>query len=197
MSAPDPRNPLVVDIRDLGRRAGTMREIHRVVPAPADLGIALARIPEGRDLDLQLKIESVVEGVLVTGFIGAQVDGECARCVDPLTWDEEATILELFRYPATDARGSRIAEENEDDEETTSWVEDDFINLEPVVRDAVVLGLPMSPLCSLDCAGLCSTCGLRLEGQPDHRHDTVDPRWEALRTLVDAPPDDQPESRVE
>lgn len=186
-----------MDIRDLGRRAGEMREIHQVVPAPADLGIALARVPEGSDLDLQLKVESVVEGVLVTGFIGAQVEGECSRCVDPLTWDEEATILELFRYPATDARGSRIAEETEDDKESTSWVEDDFIDLEPVVRDAVVLGLPMSPLCSLDCAGLCSTCGLRLEDQPDHRHDTVDPRWEALRTLVDAPPDDQPESRVE
>lgn len=197
VSAPDPRNPLVVDIRDLGRRAGTLREIHRVVPAPADFGIALARVPEGSDLDLDLRLESVVEGVLVTGVIGARVEGECARCVDPLTWEEDATILELFRYPASDARGARIAEEFEDDQEATSWVEDDSIDLESVVRDAVVLGLPMVPLCSAECAGLCPTCGLRLAGQAGHRHDTVDPRWEALRTLVDAPSDDQPDSRPE
>lgn len=186
VTTPDPRKPLVIDIHDLGRRAGSMVELHRVVPAPADLGVALARVPEGSDITLNLRLESVVEGVLVTATANTDVVCECARCLDRLVFHEEVDFIEMFRYPATNARGARVSEDDEDlEDELPLLVEDDTIDLESPLRDALVLDLPISPLCSQDCAGLCPTCGIRLEGQPDHHHDSTDPRWAALAALSD------------
>lgn len=183
MTSLDPRAPLVLDVHDLGRRAGSLKDTTRVVPAPADLGVALARIPEGADLHLDVRCESAGEGIWVTGTVAFTVVGECARCLEPITWPQEATFSELFSYPPSDARGARIMEDG-DEEEPAMLVEDDLIDLEPIVRDAVVLTLPLAPVCSEDCAGLCPTCGVRLEAGHDHRHDTIDPRWEALRALT-------------
>lgn len=183
VTALDPRSPLVLDMRELGRRAGSMWETSRVVPAPADLGIALAGIPEGADMDLEVRCESAGEGIWVTGTIGSTVVGECARCLEPITWPQEAAFSELFAYPPTDARGARVAPDD-DEIEPPIYVEDDLIDLEPIVRDAVVLTLPLAPVCANDCAGLCPTCGVRLETGHDHRHDMIDPRWEALRALT-------------
>lgn len=186
VTTPDPRKPLVIDIRDLGRRAGSMLELHRVVPAPADLGVGLARVPEGTDITLDLRMESVVEGVLVTATATAEVVCECARCLDRLSYDEEVRLVEMFRYPATNARGVQVAEdENELREEPPAMVIDDMIDLEAPLRDALVLDLPISPLCAPDCAGLCPTCGIRLAGAPDHHHDSLDPRWAALAALTE------------
>ena len=183
VTALDPRAPLVLDMRDLGRRAGSQMETDRVVPAPADLGVALARVLEGADMNLQVRCESAGEGIWVTGTVAFDVVGECARCLEPMSWPQEASFSELFTYPPTDARGGRIPVED-DDEDLHSLVEDDLIDLEPIVRDAVVLALPMAPLCREDCAGLCATCGVRLEAGQDHRHDTIDPRWAALQALT-------------
>lgn len=183
MTSLDPRAPLVLDVHDLGRRAGSLKETARVVPAPADLGVALARVPEGADLALTLRCESAGEGIWVTGTVAFTVVGECARCLEPIAWPQEARFSELFSYPPSDARGARIMED-EDEEEPQIYVEDDLIDLEPIVRDAVVLTLPLAPVCDEDCAGLCPTCGVRLEAGHDHRHETTDPRWEALRALT-------------
>ena len=180
----DPRSPLVLDIRELGRRAGSIMETARVVPAPVDLAVALARVPEGADLALRVQCESAGEGIWVTGSVDFTVVGECARCLEPLSWPQEATFEELFAYPPTDARGARV-DEDDDEEGERSIVEDDLIDLEPIVRDAIVLSLPMAPMCREQCAGLCPTCGVRLEAGHDHRHETIDPRWEALRALTD------------
>ena len=184
MSALDPRAPFVVDTRDLGRRAGAMRPLHLTVPATSGWGSGLARVPEGSDIDLDLRLESVVEGVLVTGTARVQVDAECARCLDPVTWHEDTDIQELYAYPPQDARGHRVDDAGDDDEDAPPLIEDDLIDLETTVRDAVVLRLPIAPLCRETCPGLCPQCGVQLAQDPGHRHEEQDPRWAALEALL-------------
>ena len=178
----DPRKPLVLDTRELGRRPGSMRELHTVVPAPAGLGIAdLVGVPVGGDLDLDLRLESVMEGVLVSGEVTATVQGECSRCLEPVSEVLQVRLQELYAY---EGRGAEAG----DDEEEESRMEGDHLDLEPALRDAVVLALPLTPLCSEDCSGLCVDCGERLDDLPeDHAHEATDPRWAALRGLTDHP----------
>ena len=168
----DPHDPLVLDVHRLARRPGSMLKVVRTVPAPADLGLEVIGVPSGADVELNLKLEAVVEGVLVSGTARAPLTGECVRCLDPLTDEVEVTFAELFVAPGNDG----------DDE--TLWLQDDLIELEPVVRDAVVLTLPLRPLCEEDCPGLCVQCGARLADDPEHAHPDVDPRWAALEALV-------------
>ena len=172
---PDPSAPWVIDTRELGRRPGAMRTYHREVPLPAGLGLDVVRIPEGDQLALDVRLESVMEGVLVSGTATAPITGECARCLDPLTDRVEVELTELFAYPDT-----ATVESTDPDE--VSRVVDDLVDLEPVVRDAVLLALPQAPLCRDDCPGLCPDCGGRRdELGANHRHETMDPRWAALK----------------
>ncbi|MPZ93310.1 MAG: DUF177 domain-containing protein [Propionibacteriales bacterium] len=152
----------------------------RSVPAPADLGIDVLEVPEGSDLELDLRLEAVMEGVLVTGTARAHLVGECTRCLERLEQDLEVDLQELYAYDDGDRRA------NGAEDEETSRLEGDYLDLEPVVRDAVVLALPYTPLCRDDCPGLCPTCGARLADDPQHNHgDAIDPRWAALTTLTD------------
>lgn len=174
----DPRSPLVLDTRDLPRRPGSMREIDRVVPAPADLGLELIGVPDGADLRLDLRLESVSEGVLVSGVVTAPVTGECGRCLRPISDTLTVSIQELFAY-----ENSTTDETAEEDE--VGRMQGDLINLEPTVRDAVVLALPTNPLCRDDCPGLCQECGTAWDDLPaDHSHQQGDPRWAALQKLT-------------
>ncbi|GLY72640.1 YceD family protein [Actinoallomurus iriomotensis] len=180
----DPRDPFVIDTRTLGRRPGSMRKDSYTVPAPADLGVEMVGVPEGADVELDIRLEAVLEGVLITGTARAALSGECARCLDPLTSSIEVEFQELYVYDDT-----RSGENAGDDERR---LEGDLIDLEPVVRDAMVLALPLSPLCRDDCPGLCSDCGVRLaDAEPDHHHDAVDPRWAALQGMLDQRQEDQ------
>lgn len=161
-----------------------MVTVTRTVPAPADLGVPMARVPEGSPIDLDLRLESVMEGILVSGTADLEIAAECSRCLDPVSWHEDVDLSELFRYPATDARGA-LVEDEEDDDDPLPEVRDDLIDLLPVLRDVVVIDLPLAPLCSDDCQGLCSTCGFRLANDPEHAHEEVDPRWAALAGLTE------------
>jgi len=185
----DPRNELVLDTRALGlpRRAGSMVTVHRMVAAPESMGVAVAWVPEGSPIEVDLRLESVLEGVLVTGTARVGVDAECARCLEPVHWQEGVDFSELFVYPATDARGSVVEEPAGDDPQP--MVQDDCIDLEGTLRDAVVLTLPLAPVCRQDCGGLCPQCGVRLDEAPGHVHQSTDPRWSALAGLLD--PDQQ------
>ncbi|HVE26904.1 MAG TPA: YceD family protein [Sporichthya sp.] len=182
----DPSDPLVIDVHRLARRPGSMLREVRTVPAPADLGLDVIGVPEGADLELNLKLEAVMEGVLVSGTARAPLAGECVRCLDPLDDTIEVEFAELFVSPGRP--GDTAGQDDGDDE--TCWLQDDLVELEPVVRDAVVLALPLQPMCEDDCPGLCSQCGARLADDPGHRHDSVDPRWAALEAI--ARPDVQP-----
>jgi uncharacterized protein len=170
----NPRQPFVLDVRELGRRPGSMRPVRAEVPAPPELSVGLAAIPAGVPLTLDLRLESVVEGVLVSGTVSAAVTGECARCLTPVEDTVTVPLTELFAYPDS-------ATEQTSDEDEVSHLVGDMLDLEPVVRDAVVLDLPLSPLCREDCRGLCAGCGVALDDLPDdHTHTTTDPRWAAL-----------------
>jgi uncharacterized protein len=174
----DPRAPLVLDTRELGRRPGSMHGVSRTVPAPADLGIEVLRVPEGSQVELDLRLEAVMEGVLVTGTALAALEGECVRCLGPITDELEVDLQELYVYD------DRDHDPDEDDE--VSMLQDDLLDLEPLLRDAVVLALPFQPLCQPDCPGLCVECGARLADDPEHGHEEpVDPRWAALAELAE------------
>jgi uncharacterized protein len=172
----DPRQPLVLDTRELGRRPGSMRTVRFPAPAPERLGVDLIGVPAGAQLDLDLRLESVMEGVLVSGTATVPLTGECGRCLEPVSETLTVDLQELYAYPESDA---------DDDDEGLARMEGDFLDLEPVLRDAVVLALPLTPLCQPDCAGLCVDCGERLDDLPaDHGHDAPDPRWAALQGLT-------------
>jgi uncharacterized protein len=178
----DPRAPLVLDTRELGRRPGSQRHVERTVPAPADLGIEVLRVPEGSPVELDLRLEAVMEGVLVSGTAHAELQGECVRCLEPIVDEVEVELQELYVYEDH----ALPPEEGDDDE--VSVLQDDLVDLEPALRDAVVLALPFQPLCMDDCPGLCPECGARLADDPDHTHEApIDPRWAALTELSTDP----------
>jgi uncharacterized protein len=168
--------PWVIDTRDVGRRPGSSRSYHRVAPAPVGFGDPeVIGVAKGSEVELDLLVESVVEGVLASGTAKAATVGECSRCLDPLSGTVEVRFTELFAYPDS-------ATEATTDEDEVARLVDDLIDLEPTVRDAVVLALPQVPLCSPDCRGLCAECGVKwADLGPDHAHETIDPRWAALQ----------------
>jgi uncharacterized protein len=164
-----------------------MREESLVRSAPEGIGIMSIGVPPGSDVELELRLESVIEGVLVSGTARVQLTGECSRCLDPVSDELEVDIQELFVYEETDHRGRPVRTdslEGEDEDEQRHLV-GDYLDLEPVLRDAVVLDLPLAPVCRDDCPGLCPQCGFRLEDDPTHDHDVIDPRWAALGALAD------------
>jgi uncharacterized protein len=152
--------------------------VSRTVPAPADLGIEVLGVPEGSPVELDLRLEAVMEGVLVTGTATAALAGECARCLEPISDEIEVRFQELFVYEDQGV--------DPDEELEVSMLQADLVDLEPLLRDAVVLALPFQPLCTEDCPGLCVECGARLADDPEHGHDEpVDPRWAALGALTE------------
>ncbi|MCI9889743.1 DUF177 domain-containing protein [Micrococcales bacterium 31B] len=170
----DPRSPLVLDTHLLQRSPGSMREFNRVIQAPEGFGTEVLAVKPGANMILELRAESVMEGVYVSGRIKAIAYGECMRCLDPIEPHINKEFGELFAYP----------EKLEGEADDILLVEDDLINLEPVLRDAALLDLPFTPLCRPDCGGLCSECGIRLDDEPGHAHEMLDPRWAALQQLA-------------
>lgn len=157
-----------------------MRTLELTALAPEDLGTEVIGIPPGSELELQLRLEAVMEGILVTGEVRGQAIGECVRCLDEFSDDVEVPVLELFRYPER----AQVARDEGDDEEDVYELDGDLIDFEPVLRNAVVPALPFQPLCRDDCPGLCSECGAHLADDPDHTHEILDPRWAKLSGIA-------------
>jgi uncharacterized protein len=175
----NPRAPLVLNTKDLPRRPGAMREVRRTIPAPKDLGLELVGVPEGAELSLDLRLEWVSEGVLVSGTATAPVTGECGRCLIPIDDTVTVSLQELYAL-------ERSATDETADEDEVGRLQGDLLDLEPALRDAVVLALPANPLCQEECPGLCPECGVRWDELPaDHGHQEVDARWSALRGFTD------------
>ena len=165
-------NPYLIQIHELMHRPGALRRIELSFPAPEAFDNGFAAIAQGAEIDIDGRVESVHEGVLVTANVQTEGKTECSRCLDPLELEVDVEFQELFAYSLTD----------EDDLVIT----DDSIDLEQVVRDAVVLSLPFQPICSSDCGGLCADCGAKLKDDPQHAHEApVDPRWNALKNLME------------
>lgn len=162
----------IISLRDLKRTAGATKDFALSEPLGDDLLVGLVRFPADEVVGAQGTLESVGDGVLVTGEASAEVNAQCSRCLTDFSYKTAAEIQELFIY-------RDFAEQYED--EDVSFIKDDAIDLEPVIRDVLILDQPLVVLCQPDCRGLCPVCGINLNENPDHTHpDTVDSRWRAL-----------------
>lgn len=174
--------PLVVDIVDLPRQIGSVKDVRVETAAPADLGTDVIGVPEGSPVVLDAQLTSMEDGVLARGRADVHIHGRCVRCLRDLDEDRTIAFDELYYLPqAAEAQAAEGDEEAAD----LFLVGETDLDLEPALRDALVPALPFRPLCRPDCAGLCPECGRRVDNLPaDHRHDHPDPRWSALAALL-------------
>ena len=163
-----------VSVAEILGKPGTYRDmtVREVLP---EVGNALARL-SGDPIEARLRAESVVEGVLVTGPVDVQAEFDCARCLTKITGEVSVEVCELYVGPGHEAPP----------EEDPYRVDGLEIDLEPMLRDAVTLALPLRPICREDCKGICARCGQDLnQGPCDCKDDEIDPRWAALAELRD------------
>lgn len=164
-----PRHPFVVSVATLLRQPGARRRERRSGPIP-DLVVGAAAVPEGAEVEVDVTLEAALPGILASGSVRAPWEAECRRCLGPAGGVVEAAVRELF--------------EDGGDPETTYPLEGDRLDLEPLARDAVLLELPLAPLCRPGCLGLCGRCGAELNlGPCGCPPGGGDPRWAALDAL--------------
>ena len=165
-------SPFSISVRDLINKPGQMREHTLDVPLAEPFTNSVVAVSAGSNIEVDVRLESVHEGILATGDAFAEAKAECSRCLEPLTLPVEVDFQELFAYSVTDEEELAVIDES--------------IDLEQVIRDEVVLSLPFQPVCNESCLGLCAECGVKLAENPQHRHEAaVDPRWKALEKLKD------------
>jgi uncharacterized protein len=160
---------LVIDVSDLTHQPGSSRSVQVNESVPG-LGTELAAVPDDRSIDAELLLESVVEGILVSGPVAGGMNLSCARCLKSFQADFHLNVQELF------VAGAVIG----DDEYP---LEEDAIDIEPMIRDAVLLSMPFAPLCRPDCLGLCERCGGDRNLGECTCEPEVDPRWAPLAGL--------------
>ncbi|WP_298864302.1 YceD family protein [Microbacterium sp.] len=149
-----------------------MREHRFSVTLEDKWGEGIVAVEAGETVDLDVRLESVHEGILVSGTADSDYAGVCGRCLTDITAPVEVEFQELFAYPG--------------DEEADFEVQDDHVDLETLVRDAVVLSLPFQPVCQPDCPGLDPNTGEKLAVSTDAESPApIDPRWSALRQITD------------
>ena len=176
------KSPYAIAVYDLMHRPGEMREKNLDIRVPEGFGNAVIGVREGSPMKIDARLESLHDGILVSGEARTVIDGECVRCLTEIRKATRVEFQELFAYS--------------EDEAFDYTVYDDYVDLEPVVRDAVVLSLPFQPVCQEDCTGLCPECGVRLLDNPGHEHEApVDPRWAALAGLDSLSEDSTEEKR--
>jgi len=178
---------------ELPRRAGEMKEYQLDLEILEPVGVPLVAVPAGDVIELDIRLESVAEGILLSADLYAIAKGECIRCLDPVEITVVRKIQELYRYePSNDKGGKRkkhssrtdTSDEIDLDAVDELWLDGNEMNLEIPIRDAVVLDLPVNPLCSEACLGLCPDCGEKWEKLPeDHAHEVIDARWAGLAGL--------------
>ncbi|OIH97096.1 MULTISPECIES: DUF177 domain-containing protein [unclassified Curtobacterium] len=163
-------SPYALRVRDLAHRPGEMREHTLDVTVPDAMGAGVIAVREGAELRIDLRLEGLHEGVLVSGHASADATGECSRCLIDISEPVEVDFAELFAYDVS--------------EDFDFFVRDDHVDTEQVVRDAVVLALPFQPVCRPDCPGLDPETGERLAdlGEQPARP-ALDPRWAALSAV--------------
>lgn len=165
------KTPYTVNVRDILHKPGEMREHSFDVDVKEKLGEGLVAVQAGEELHVEVRLESVHEGILVSAEVSADADGECGRCLRDITLPVEVEFQELFAYSS--------------DEAFDHEVKDDHVDLESLIRDTVVLSLPFQPVCEPDCPGLDPATGERLAENPaEPAPEPIDPRWSALAGLA-------------
>ena len=170
--------PFVVDVRPLIGKPGAYQRLDLTEPAGPGVSTPVVVVAENEPVTARVMLESVREGILVTGDASTTGDAVCSRCLDPVRVPLTADLQELYAWSAQEA-------EVDDLGELGPHLEGESLDLRPAVRDGLILEMPPAPLCDVDCPGLCAQCGAKLADDPDHHHDTTDPRWEALSALKD------------
>jgi uncharacterized protein len=161
-----------IEVRDLLEQPGASRRVH-VDEAVPGLHLELAEVQEHNRLHGDLTLESVVEGIFVSGTLAGTMELRCARCLKEFSSPFDVQMHELFP----------VAPRPDDDYGLSP---DLTLDPEQLVRDAVLLAMPFSPLCKPDCRGLCPRCGGdRNLGQCACTEETLDPRWARLQGLFD------------
>jgi uncharacterized protein len=182
---------------ELPRRAGEMKEYQLDITLEEDMGVPLIAVPAGDVIEIDARLESVTEGILLSADIYAIAKGECIRCLDPVEITIDRKIQDLYRYePTSDNRKDKKEKKRkkndksghdedvdlESDDEL--WMDGNVMNLETPIRDAIVLDLPVNPLCSDQCEGLCPDCGEKWATlEEGHVHAAIDARWAGLADL--------------
>jgi uncharacterized protein len=161
-------HPFVVEIGALRRSPGSRQRVEVSAPI-SELFVSGSRVPEDAEVHFRGLLESVHEGILVTGVVEAPWEGECRRCLEPARGSIETSLCEL-------------AVEHGDDE-TTYPLDPEELDLEQMLHDTVILELPLAPLCAEDCAGLCAECGANLNLEACSCERPVDSRWGPLVLL--------------
>lgn len=158
---------LVIQVKDLIYKPGTMKELTLEHSLTDNLGTEVIAVAKDTKIVLAVRLESVHEGILVSAEGETIAKSECSRCLEKLEVDVPIEIQELFHYRP----------ENEDD----FFIEQDRVDLEQPLIDSVVPNLPIQPLCSDDCPGLCADCGEKLDVANHHHQKPIDPRFDALK----------------
>lgn len=163
--------PFLVPAATLRKVPGTVREEQRrgAIEGLAAVGVA---VPEGAEVVVDVTLSSYPEGIMAVGSVTAPWVGECRRCGGPVAGELSVAVHE------------RYVGDGSPDDEAYSFA-DDLIDLEPLARDAVLLDLPLAPLCSEDCSGMCPQCGANRNVEPCQCQAPQDPRWSALDALRD------------
>ena len=163
------RTPLAVNVADLLRRPGARR--HEDLQARVEGVSVVGTWVEADDgVHVEANLESVSEGILVSGTVSAPWHGECRRCLAPLSGAASVEVRELYERHAREGETYPLRHEQ--------------VDLEPLAREALLLELPLAPLCRADCLGICPTCGADLNEGPCGCAPTArDPRWAALDDL--------------
>ncbi|HEX9682117.1 MAG TPA: DUF177 domain-containing protein [Acidimicrobiales bacterium] len=162
--------PLRVDVVGLLGHTGERRPVAGAVSLPG-LRLAAAEVVAGPELTVDLVLDAVRDGLTLSGRIGASWSGLCRRCVMPVGGELDVSVTELFEVDATEGE--------------TYPIDGDEVDLEPAVREAVMLNLPSAPLCRVDCAGICPQCGIdRNEATCDCDLTATDHRWDVLSELT-------------
>lgn len=166
--------PFDLHVRDILRRPGEMREVELDVPLAERWGEGIVSVPAGEQVAVDVRLESVHEGILVSGWARARYTGVCGRCLIDIAAPVEVEFQELFAYPGEEASDFEV--------------QGDYVDCEALVRDGIVLSLPFQPVCRPDCPGLDPVTGERLaDGPGGMPREALDPRWAALRGFASEP----------
>ena len=182
---------------ELPRRAGEMKEYELDFIVKEKFGVDLISVPSGEVIEVDARLESVTEGILLSADVYAVAQGECIRCLDPVEIVIERKIQELYNYEPTNERGKKKRKSSTEDLTSEDldiadefMMDGDILDLETPIRDAIVLSLPTNPLCSQECLGLCPECGGKWAELPEeHAHEVIDARWASLEGLTLENPD--------
>jgi uncharacterized protein len=159
----------VVNVRDIINRPGEQREKEFTIAAPEHFGEGLAVVPVGREVHITVRLESVHEGILASGWIDTVADAQSARTLTEFELPLEVEFQELFACPS--------------EVPSDYTVHGDHVDLEPVVRDAVVLSLPFQPEIPGEPDQIELAEGISLVLADDEREAPLDQRWAALAAL--------------